>query len=96
VRVAVTVAAVTGWVALIGVAVHRVVQDHSAPWCQAASMVSAVVAITASIVLVIILAVPNVYAAWSDGVAYGLAHRPPERERTAVPTQRGHSLRSVR
>jgi hypothetical protein len=95
VRVSVASAAGAGWLILIGLTVHRVVQNHSEPWCQAASLISAVVAITASICLAILVAVPNVYEAWSQGVAYGLDHRPPEHKRGAVPEQRVRSLHSV-
>lgn len=94
-RLSVGIVAGVGWLALISTTLHRVIQNHSEPWCQAVSLISAVVAITASIILTIIVAVPNVYEAWSQGVAYGLDHRPPERKRAEVPAQRVRSLRSV-
>lgn len=93
VRLSVAGLAIVGWLVLIGATLHRIVNNHAEPWCMAVSLIAAVVAITATVVLTIICTLPDLFAAWSRGVAYGQQHRPVER--AAVPSQRGRSLHSV-
>lgn len=95
VRVSVGVAAGAGWLVFIAITAHRIIDNHSEPWCQAVALASAVVAITATISLTLVSVLSSMYEAWTRGVAYGLEHRPPELKRGAVPTQKVRSLHSV-
>lgn len=85
--------AAVGWLVLLGVTLHRVITDTHTQACAAASLFSAVLAITGTVVLAILHTIPSLFAAWSEGVEYG--RRVEARQHTAVPAQ-GRRLTPVR